>query len=486
MTPLETYVQACQLVEQEVSNEPLSIAAGQVPEELEGYLFRNGAGRMQHQGVVYQHPFDGDGMVSRFHFDKGKVYYSNRYVRTREFVEEERAGKMLYRSFGTNLPGGMWRNLFKMRFKNAANTNIIYHGDKLLALWEGGLPHALDFETLTTQARFDYEGVLQNRFSWLDRKIFPELAFSAHPKIHPDTGKLYNFGTVPGTKLRLVLYEVDTHGQATIAQLHALNEMTFIHDFVLTQEQQQIFFLPPVSFDLLQSFSGLKTPVASIHSKTHKPTRILVVPPDGKAAYYQTDACFIFHFTNGYQQDEDTLMIDGLRMDTFLDALSAKNMTNGVMTEKPAVFPHRYRINTRTGTVTHHRLSEYPMELPTIHPNYQGRPYRYAWCMAGDPQQDSPLLHGIAKLDVVAETTNYLDLTPHLPGEPLFVPRPRGENAETMPEDDGWLLTMLFDTKEKVSKLLIIDAKTMQIESELTLPHAQPVGFHGTWVDQFA
>lgn len=479
MTPLETYVQTCQQVEQEVSHHRLPVTAGHIPAELRGYLFCNGAGRMQHQGVAYQHPFDGDGMISKVYFTDEGAYYSNRYVRTHEFVTEERAGKMLYRSFGTNLPGGMRKNLFKMRFKNAANTSVVYHGGKLLALWEGGLPHEIDPETLETLSRFDYQGVLKNSFSWLDQQIFPELAFSAHPKIDPNTGILYNFGTVPGTKRRLILYEVGPDGKAVIAQAHELSEMTFVHDFVLTR-QQQIFFLTPVSFDLLQAFSGRKTPVASIRSQTDKPTRILVMQ-QGQATYYETDACFVFHFTNGYQENEDTLIVDGLRMDTFPDAMSAEHLANGTLTEKLAVFLHRYRINLRTGTVEHHPLSDYPMELPAIHPDRQGQAYRYVWAMAGDPQQDSPLLHGIAKVDVMAETTHYLDLTPHLPGEPLFVPRPGSAQ-----EDDGWLLTMLFDTDEKISKLLIVDAKTMQIEGALTLPHAQPVGFHGTWVDQLS
>ncbi len=473
--PLEVYLSACQCVDTEETNLPLTLTAGQIPDELLGTFFGNGPGRLRHQGVTYQHLFDGDGMVTKIRFEQGEAWYTNRYVRTREFTEEEAAGKMLHRSFGTNIPGGIRHNLLKMRFKNAANTSVIYHGDQLMALWEGGLPHRLDPETLETLDRYDYDGVLQNSFSWLDRQIMPELPFSAHPKVHPDTGVLHNFGTLSGTQQRLVTYEVNPQGQAKIAATYPLPNMTFVHDFVLTQAQHQIYFLTPVSFNLLPAFLGKITPVNSI-SSTGKQTRIMVVH-DGKVSYYETDPCFIFHFVNGYQDVDDSLVVDGLRMDEFPTGLATENMVDMAAENENSGVLHRYRIDTKTGRVQHESLSEYFMELPSIHPGWQGKRYRYAWGIAGDPKHNTNLLHGVAKVDTEEKATQYLNLYPHLPGEPLFVPRPGGTA-----EDDGWLLTMLFDTEAATNRFVIIDAVDLSIVGELTLPHAQPIGFHGTWV----
>ena len=475
MTLLETYLTSCRCVDTEETNLALPLTIGRIPDELQGTFFGNGPGRFRHQGVDYQHLFDGDGMITKVRFENGQAYYTNRYVRTREFVEEEQVGEMLYRSFGTNLPGGVTRNLFKMRFKNAANTSVIHHGGKLLALWEGGLPHELDPETLATRGRYDYDGVLQNHVSWLDRQITPELNFSAHPKLHPDTGVLHNFGTIAGTEQRLLSYEVDPQGSARITGSYPLKEMTFVHDFVLTQSHHQIYFLTPVSFDLARAFSGLTTPADSIHSRPGQLTQIMVIH-NGQVRYYPTDPCFIFHFANGYEDADGTLVVDGLRMDTFPEGLSTNEMTHEVPEEPSAGLPTRYRITPELGRVECETLSEYFLELPTIHPAYQGKPYRYVWGIGGDPQRKSLLLQGVAKVDTEAKETKFLDVYPHLPGEPLFVPRPGGQA-----EDDGWLLTMLFDTDLKTNKLLIIDAAAMEIIGELTLPHAQPIGFHGTW-----
>ena len=476
MNFIETYLQSCRCVEAEKTNLPLALTAGHIPDELRGVFFGNGPGRFQHQGVPYHHLFDGDGMVTRIRFDGGEAFYTNRYVRTREFMEEEQAGKMLYRSFGTNLPGGMRTNFMKMRFKNAANTSVVYHAGKLLALWEGGLPHLLDPETLSTQGRYDYEGVLQNPFSWLDRQITPEMPFSAHPKIHPDTEVLHNFGTLAGTEQRLLFYEVGPSGDARIAASYPMSDMIFVHDFVLTQAQHRIFFLTPVSFDLPRAFSGQTTPADSLHSRPGKVTQIMV-EHHGEVRYYPTDPCFVFHFANGYEDTDNTLVVDGLRMDRFPEGLSTDNMTHESPDNRSAGLPTRYRITPALGRVACETLSEYFLELPTIHPDYQGRPYRYVWGIAGDPDQASSLLHGVAKVDVQQKATQYQDFYPHLPGEPLLVPRP-GSTAE----DDGWLLTMLFDTEEKVNKLLILDAADLSTVGELRLPHAQPIGFHGTWV----
>ena len=476
MNLIEIYLESCRCVDAEETDIPLTLTTGYVPDELRGVFFGNGPGRFQHQGVPYHHLFDGDGMITRIRFEEGRAWYTNRYVRTQEFVEEEQAGKMLYRSFGTNLPGGIRTNFLKMRFKNAANTSVVYHAGKLLALWEGGLPHLLDPETLATRGRYDYEGVLQNSFSWLDRQITPELPFSAHPKIHPDTGVLHNFGTVAGTVQRLLLYEANPQGGAGIVGAYSMPDMTFVHDFVLTQAQHCIFFLTPVSFDLPRAFSGSSSPAESIHSRPGKVTQIMVVHA-GEARYYPTDPCFVFHFANGYEDIDGTLVVDGLRMDRFPAGLSTDTMTHESPDQRAAGLPTRYRISPALGRVECETLSNYFVELPTIHPHYQGRPYRYTWGIAGDPHQKSSLLHGIGKIDTQQKTTQYLDLYPHLPGEPLFVPHPKGAA-----EDAGWLLTMLFDTEKKVNKLLIIEAADLRTVGELTLPQAQPIGFHSTWV----
>lgn len=478
MNVLKTYLTAAECVTEEFDGIPLQLTKGALPKDLVGTLFRNGNGRFKHQGVLYGHLFDGDGMISKFTFQNGQVIYQNRYVRTKEFVKEEQEGKMLYRSFGTNRPGGIRTNFMRMRFKNAANTSVVYHGGKLMALWEGGLPHEIDPISLSTLSRYTYEGVLENSFSTLDHLIFPELAFSAHPKIHPTTGDLYNFGTVPGTKQRLVLYKVAPDGKAEIDQVIAMPGLTFAHDFVLTETGKKIFFLPPVEFNVFKSFTGLDTPVGSIKANPNKFTKIMVID-DEEINYYNTDFGFIFHYANGYEQADNTLIVDAAVLPEFPSAKDIRRFMKGEIVGVPKGQLTRHHIDLEKGKVTKTLLSDHYCELGEVHPDLTGQPYQFYWSLGGSPDSSNELLTGIMKVDVENQHTIFQDMYPCLPSEPIFVPRP-----EAQQEDDGWIVHLLFNPDELKTSLVVLDGATLAHIAELELPHNIPLGFHGLWLDE--
>ena len=65
-----------------------------------------------------------------------------------------------------------------------------------------------------------------------------------------------------------------------------------------------------------------------------------------------------------------------------------------------------------------------------------------------------------------------------LPGESSFVPK-----ANASSEDDGYLMTYVFDANTDTSEFAIFDAGSMSDEPVATvqLPRV-PFGFHGNWV----
>ena len=85
------------------------------------------------------------------------------------------------------------------KFKNAANTNVIYWGNKLWAMWEGGYPHQLNPETLETIGLDDLEGLLKKE------------TFSAHPRIINDT--FINFGVSGMNPQTLTIWELNQQGK---------------------------------------------------------------------------------------------------------------------------------------------------------------------------------------------------------------------------------------------------------------------------------
>jgi all-trans-8'-apo-beta-carotenal 15,15'-oxygenase len=464
----------------EYSDHVLEVVEGVLPPALQGTLLRNGNGRFEHYGVRYEHLFDGDGMVARFHFDGQQVRYRNRHVRTQEFMAEEQAGRMLYRSFGTNLPGGLRTNFLRTTFKNTANTSLVWHGGHLLALWEGGLPHRLDPATLATLGRFDYGGVLRNPFSWLDRRISPELPFSAHPKVHARTGVLHNFGIVAGRRHRLVLYEVSPAGQARLAHVLPLAAPTFAHDFVLTDSGHRIFLLAPVAFDVLRALSGLASPAASLRQDPTQPTEVVVVGPDGEVHRLRTAFGFVFHFVNGYQDADGTLVADALLLDDFPATEVIRAYLAGCVPDnQPQARFVRFRLDLVAGTVVREELSDCQGELPIVHPGREGLPYRYAWAIGRPSHSPLPLLDHLIKLDLHTGAAHHAYAPGTLCSEPVLVPR-----SGPVAEDDGYLVYLRFVAASATTELVVAEAADLRLVARLRLPHNIPLGFHGLWLSE--
>ncbi len=467
----------------------LAVIEGAIPVGLRGVLVRNGPGRLELYGQRYAHPFDGDGHLNRFEFtgsdpgsDRGsdpastpRVLYRNRYVRTREFLAEESARKILFRNFGTNIPGGFHKNLLRMRFKNAANTSVVMHGGRLHALWEGGLPHRIDPRTLDTLARDDLGGALRNDRSLLERWMTPELPYSAHPRLDPATGDLYNFGVVAGREPALMLYRQDPGGACVQRERLVLPAMGFMHDFTLTANHR-IFFLTPTAFDLPQFLLGLHPPADTLRSRPG-PTQILVLPRRGtQVRGFHADPCFIFHFTNAFE-DGHHLVIDAARMDRFpsADIINRAIQRPAEQSLKPRLT--RFILDTHSGRIEQRQLTEYSGELATINPAHWTRPHRYSWSIASPLERRAPFGTGILKVDAETQSSTFRDFDPNLTGEPIFVPRP-----DSRAEDDGWLLSMGYDAEHHTGELLVLDAADLHTVCRLRMPHHSPLGFHGTWI----
>jgi carotenoid cleavage dioxygenase len=117
-------------VHEETQLEELQVI-GELPPDLNGIFIRVGP-NPQFDPVGRYHWFDGDGMVHGVRIKDGKASYRNRWVQTDGFLKEREEGRSLWTGFNEPLrldnPHGP--------FKNAANTAMVWHDGKLLALWE--------------------------------------------------------------------------------------------------------------------------------------------------------------------------------------------------------------------------------------------------------------------------------------------------------------------------------------------------------------
>ena len=453
---------------------------GTLPPNLSGTLFRNGPGLLDIDGQRIHHPFDGDGMICAIAFQDGKAHFRNRYVRTEGYLAEQKAGKILYRGvFGTQKPGGWLNNAFDFRLKNIANTNVIYWGDRLLALWEAAEPHRLDPATLETLGLDHLDGLLQ-----------PGAAFSAHPRIDPasvqDAGSpcLVNFAIKPGLSSKIAIYEISPAGKLLREYSTIVPGFCFIHDFVITPHYC-IFFQNPVNFNPFPFVLGLRSAGECISFQPEQKTRVIVVPrsqsPDSKPVTFEVAAGFVFHHANAFEENGN-LIIDSICYETLpsvepnadfrqvdFDALSPGQMW-------------RFHFNLQTGEVQRQILLERCCEFPTMHPQRVGHSYRYVYMAAADAPTGNAPNQAIVKLDLETCQQQLWSAAPKgFMSEPIFVPQPGGSN-----EDDGWLLAMVFDAERDRSYVAVLDASNVDREpiAKLHLKHHVPYGLHGSFTPQ--
>lgn len=438
---------------------------GAVPAELNGTLFRNGPGLLDVNGDRYGHPFDGDGMICRLTFTEGKVHFANSFVKTPEFLAEQKAGKILYRGvFGTQKQGGFLQNIFDLKLKNIANTNVVYHGQKLLALWEASRPYRLDPASLATLGIENFDG-----------KLTAGEAFTAHPKFDPISGNMYGFGVDAGPKSTINLYGVDPQGKLTKHFQRKVNGFCFLHDFAITPSYA-IFAQNPVQFNPLPFVFGLKTAGACLALQPRTPTKILIFDRHGQLTTLETDPCFIFHHANAYEENGQ-IILDSV---AYPDYPKLEDGMDFLDVDFEQVIPGqfcRFVIDLARGKVTKSILQERSCEFPIINPKYVTQNYRYAYMGAIAKESGNAPLQAILKLDLHNHSQQIHSFAPRgFVGEPAFIPHP----AATA-EDHGWLVVLVFDAVSDRTNVVVLDAQSLTKLATIHLTHHVPFGLHGNF-----
>jgi len=440
---------------------------GEIPPELQGTLFRNGPGLLDINGQRLHHPFDGDGMISRITFTNSRAHFCNRFVQTAGYLAEKKAGKILYRGvFGTQKPGGYVANIFDFKIKNIANTNVIYWGGKLLALWEAAEPYLLNPHNLETLGNEYFNGVLSKKE-----------AFSAHPRIDPN-GILVNFAIKLGPSTTITIFELNTNGEVTSKQNHSISGFCFIHDFVIT-ENYCIFFQNPVDFNPIPFALGISSVAQCIKVQKNQPTKIIIIPRTAKTQtekvkVLETQAGFIFHHVNAFEV-ENEIIIDSICYESLTEVEPKFNANS------PGQI-WRFHLNFQENQVQNKLIDNRACEFPTIHPNNVGKSYRYLYSAAAHQATVNGPLQAILKLDLESQQKQLWSAAPRgFVGEPIFIPRTNSQQ-----EDDGWLIVVVYDAEHHRSDIVILDAENLEkgAIAKLHLKHHIPYGLHGSFTPE--
>ena len=263
---------------------------GQLPADLNGRYLRNGPNPITPPDPATYHWFTGEGMVHGMRLRDGKAeWYRNRWVRNREVAaalgEPDRAGAV------------------HAEMDVAANTNVIGHAGRLLAIVEaGGRPIELSGD-LDTIARTDFEGTLPN-------------GFTAHPKRDPSTGELHVTAYFWG--LPYVHYiVVGTDGRARVVEPIEVKGSPMVHDMSIT-ETRAVFYDLPVTFNMDMAMAGARLPY---RWDDDYGARIGVMPfgaTSNDVRWVDIEPCYVFHPLNAYD-DGDNVVLDVMRWPRMFD-----------------------------------------------------------------------------------------------------------------------------------------------------------------------
>jgi carotenoid cleavage dioxygenase len=493
-------------VRTEVTELSLEVIEGAIPLDFpDGLYVRNGPNpRFETTSVQSilgrsaHHWFEGDGMLHAVRFTGGKASFRNRYVRTSSFLREEAAGESFYRpavmttGSATILNAVANSQAYDNGAKDQANTSIVFHGGRLLAITEGAaMPTEVSPLDLSTRGMVDFGGQLP--------------AFTAHPRVDPKTGDLvfvsYSFFQ-PNSDLEggVHIGVVGPNGVLKhSAKIPSASRNTLMHDCAITEKWTVV-----TDFPLVIDPSQVFTKEGLLSFKPNEKARIGLAPRFGNDVEHWFDVAtgFAFHLMNAYE-DGDEVVLRGCRADSVdlsfgwewgnhefgsvedREGVVRKYLEEGFKACEHATRLYEWRLNLRTGAVAERKIGSSMVDFPLVNPNFEGQKHRHGYCSAAKLEESItsglPVFSAIEKY-TFSEFGGVVTEQHVLPsgcggGEASFVPRPGGQA-----EDDGWLLVYTQD-EEGGSELRIIDAQdfTGRPVARVALPQRVPFGFHGTW-----
>ena len=409
---------------------------GAVPPELNGWYLRNGPNPRQ----TTAHWFTGDGMIHGVRLEHGRAaWYRNRWVRTESFEHPF----PVYNADGT-------RNLHS----SVANTHVVRHAGKTLALVESSLPYEITNE-LETLGAYDFGGKLVD-------------SMTAHPKICPTTGELHFFGYGSLTSPHVTYHRADASGALTVNRGVDVTALTMMHDFAMTANHV-IFMDLPIVFNLDIALKGE-------HDMPYRwdddyGARLGVLrrdDPYGAIRWFEIDPCYVFHVVNAYETTRagaDSIVLQAVRYPELWRDNGGFEV-DGVMWS--------WTIDLGTGTVDERQLDDRSVEFPRIDDRLAGLPARY-----GITVGNGSLVRYDLDRNASDEHRFGAGRSHGEPGEAVFAPA-----GPSTGELAGWYLSYVYDPVRDGSDLVIIDASdfTGKPVARVRLPQRVPHGFHGNWI----
>ncbi|KAK0718969.1 retinal pigment epithelial membrane protein [Apiosordaria backusii] len=432
---------------------------------------------------------------------------------------------------------------------SVANTAVIYHDGRALATCESGPPLRFALPNLETVGWFDgrrAEGEpgrsQAGGFGGKGMLFFIKEWTTGHPRTDPVTGELIAFHASfirPFVHYSVIPKSKSGSPPLLTAAVPGMTSSKMMHDFGVSRYYTVILDMP-LCFNPLNLLRG--SPVLSFESS--QKSRFGVFPRYQPEAvrWYETNPCCIFHTANCWESESSGTTIHLLvcRLTSASLVFHAANLPAPEVKPVPPEYAEEeqcrlyyYSFSFPTGhpveppRITNQwALSAIEFEFPSVSPLCTMSEAQYVYGCSARSLCYSVELGKAAKIDILAKINAAALIVKGLENqpqsikgcvdnrsvqeilaaddpddpiqlfampegwfaqEPRFVPR-----SNPTSEDDGWLLTFVFDESQldnqghcrddAVGELWVIDAKGMkEVVARIKLPQRVPYGFHGCW-----
>ncbi len=412
---------------------------GSLPAELSGRYLRNGPNPRSGRSA---HWFLGDGMIHGIRLRDGRAeWYRNRWVRTRAL--DEPGARMI----GDD--GSVDRTI------GVANTHVVGHAGRILALVESSFPHELTPD-LDTVGVCDFDGRLES-------------AMTAHPKMCPVTDEMHFFG-YGFFEPYLTYHRVSPAGELVQTEIIDVPGPTMIHDFSIT-ETHVIFMDLPVVFDLEIAMSG-----GMPYRWDDDYGARLGVMPRGvtgvRPTWFEVEPCYVFHPMNSFDVVGESGSVEQIVLDT---ARYAELWRQGSAEFRNDASLHRFTLDLVAGRAREQPLDDRAIEFPRVADDRVGLRNSVGYAVATFGEHNAIVRYDLDDDGSVAHDFG----EDRIPGEPVFVPRDGATR-----EDDGYLLMYVYDKGADSSEFVVLDATEVAGApiARVPLPQRVPFGFHGSWI----
>lgn len=389
--------------------------------------------------------------------------------------------------------------------------------DSFLSFTDFHLANEIDLNSLRTIGSVQYkdsEGVPNNGFF-----------SSSHPGeyTHPVTKDVYLINwlgvkTARGSTINV--FSMDKNMVRTVIGTVDIGFLPYsIHSVIVVGDYVTVI-VAPVSIDFIKTGTNLCLSCSYHDDLANKPTQIFVfslatvgqtskeapMPPIVTVEVQPPDNFFVFHYANGWINDENGVMtLDMCSYDDMggvlgenvignladvLDPNTRNNMEYFCDSVKriDIKLPSEQKSNDVGMILSNKNIpvmdkfgTTYRLEFLTVNPSYHNRHHCFLYAVsyhAGGSQRYEDM--GLLKINTcIKDTVTVIDMI-HIDdvyiGEPVFIPDPNGKQ-----EDDGSILIVTKNGREKKTSLKVVDANSFEIKASIDSPISLMFEFHGAF-----